>query len=592
MQRNLNRTEGCVALGLYQRSNRRTKVRILALGVAVGLLATLAIRNSAQQPQYDLLIVGGHILDGSGSPWYAGSVAIQDGVIADIGRLEGATARETIDATGLMVAPGFIDLHTHSDYTLLVDANAESKIRQGVTTEILGEANSAGPILGPAIEAFNQSSAPLSQKGGIKRDWTTLGEYFARLERDRISVNIASYVGSGQVWECVLGNVNRRPTHEEMEKMKALVDQAMRDGAIGLTSGLIYAPNMFETTDDLAELAKVSARYGGIYTSHIRGEGSNGVRAIQEAIEISEAAGLPVHILHFKMNGKENWGHMAAQIQLIQAARDRGVDITADQYPYLAGMTGLKQCLPPKFLEGTSDEIVTRLKDSKARDEIRRDIAQGVPGWDNNEVKDVGGWHGVMLASVQQPENKKYEGQRMDEIARAMGKEPVDALCDLLIAEHAAPYAIYFAMSDPDVDLAMQQPWVGFGSDGVAVNPSMAFMGRPHPRFYGTFPRVLGVYVREKHVLTLPDAIRKMTSLAAQILGFTDRGLLRPGLAADITLFDPATVQDKATFENPMQYPVGIPYVIVNGVVVIDHGLHTGARPGRVLYGRGKTARD
>jgi N-acyl-D-aspartate/D-glutamate deacylase len=567
---------------------RRTTLRILALGVAVGLISTFSITEGAQGTKYDLLIVGGRIIDGSGSPWYAGSVAIKDGLIADIGRLEGATAKRVIDAKGLVVAPGFIDLHTHSDYTLLVDGNAESKIRQGVTTEILGEASSAGPVIGPAIEEFDRSSAPLSQKGGIKRDWTTLGEYFARLERDHTSMNVASYVGSGQVWECVLGNVHRRPTPEEMDKMKALVDQAMRDGAVGLASGLIYAPNMYETTDDLAELAKVAAKYGGIYTTHIRGEGASGLKAIQEAITISEKAGLPAHILHFKMDGKENWGHMAAQVQLIQAARDRGVDITADMYPYLAGMTSLKQCLPAKYLEGTADEIVARLKSPEAREEIRRDINDGLPGWDNNEVRAVGGWHGVMLASVQKPENKKYQGKRMDEVAREMGKDPVDALCDLLISEGATPYAIYFAMSEPDVDLAMKQPWVAFGSDGAAVNPGMAFMGVPHPRFYGTFPRVLGEYARENHVLTLPDAIRKMTSLAAQITGLTDRGLLRPGLAADITLFDPDKVKDQATFENPMQYPVGIPYVIVNGVVVIDQGAHTGARPGRVLYGRGK----
>jgi len=567
---------------------RRTTLRILALGVAVGLISTFSITEGAQGTKYDLLIVGGRIIDGSGSPWYAGSVAIKDGLIADIGRLEGATAKRVIDAKGLVVAPGFIDLHTHSDYTLLVDGNAESKIRQGVTTEILGEASSAGPVIGPAIEEFDRSSAPLSQKGGIKRDWTTLGEYFARLERDHTSMNVASYVGSGQVWECVLGNVHRRPTPEEMDKMKALVDQAMRDGAVGLASGLIYAPNMYETTDDLAELAKVAAKYGGIYTTHIRGEGASGLKAIQEAITISEKAGLPAHILHFKMDGKENWGHMAAQVQLIQAARDRGVDITADMYPYLAGMTSLKQCLPAKYLEGTADEIVARLKSPEAREEIRRDINDGLPGWDNNEVRAVGGWHGVMLASVQKPENKKYQGKRMDEVAREMGKDPVDALCDLLISEGATPYAIYFAMSEPDVDLAMKQPWVAFGSDGAAVNPGMAFMGVPHPRFYGTFPRVLGEYARENHVLTLPDAIRKMTSLAAQITGLTDRGLLRPGLAADITLFDPDKVKDQATFENPMQYPVGIPYVIVNGVVVIDQGAHTSARPGRVLYGRGK----
>ena len=566
-----------------------TPSSVLLTALPAVFLISLAVHHWAEEPQYDLLIVGGHIIDGSGSPWFAGSVAVKDGKIADIGRLDGASARQRIDASGLVVAPGFIDMHSHSDFTLLVDGNAQSKIRQGVTTEILGEANSAGPILGPAIEAFEKSSAPLSQKGGIQRDWTTLGEYFARLERQGISVNIASYVGSGQVWEDVLGNVNRRPTPQEMAKMKALVDQAMRDGAIGLASGLIYAPNMFATTDELAELAKVAARHGGIYTTHIRGEGSNGVRAIEEAIAISEKAGLPAHVLHFKMYGKENWGHMAEQIKAIEAARLRGVDITADQYPYLAGMTGLKQCLPPKYLEGTPDEIVARLKDSRARAEIRRDIAQGLPGWDNNEVRDVGGWHGVMLASVQKPENKKYEGHRMDEIARVMGRDPVDALCDLLVSEVASPYAIFFGMSEADVELAMKQPWVAVGSDGVAVNPNMDFMGQPHPRFYGTFPRLLGVYVRERQVLTLPDAVRKMTSLAAQIAGFTDRGLLRPGMAADIAIFDPATVKDEATYENPKQYPVGIPYVIVNGVVVIDKGEHTSARPGRVLYGRGHT---
>jgi N-acyl-D-amino-acid deacylase len=290
------------------------------------------------------------------------------------------------------------------------------------------------------------------------------------------------------------------------------------------------------------------------------------------------------------MNGEANWGHMPELIRLIEEARSRGLDITADQYPYLAGMTSLEQCLPPKYLEGTADDVVARLKDPKARDEIRNAIASGLPGWDNNEVKDCGGWHGVMLASCQLPQDKKYEGKRMDEVAALMGKDPVDAMCDLLIAEHATPMAIYFSMSESDVEVAMKQPWVGIGSDGAAVNPSMTFMGRPHPRFYGTFPRVLGVYVREKHVLTLPDAIRKMTSFPTQIIGLTDRGLLRPGMAADITVFDPNTVADRATYQDPAQYPVGIPYVITNGIVVIDQGQHTGAKPGKVLFGRGRQA--
>jgi N-acyl-D-aspartate/D-glutamate deacylase len=560
---------------------RIVKLAVPSVLVALAGIAGLMVRQpQAEEARYDLLIINGHIVDGSGSPWFEGSVAVKDGKIADVGRLINATARRVIDAKGLVVAPGFIDLHSHSDRTLLVDGNAQSKIRQGVTTEILGEDHSSGPVPPGAGRNLRQY--------GLIRDWTTLGEYFRRLERQGISVNIASYVGSGQVREVVLGNADRAPTPAELERMKGLVDQAMREGAIGLSSGLIYLPNLYAQTDELIELAKVAAKYGGIYTSHIRGEGAHWKKSVDEAIEISESAGLPAHILHFKMDGKPNWGKMAEQVKEVQAARDRGVDITANQYPYIASMTDLETCIPPKYLAGTSAEVVKRLQDPKVRAEIRQAIATGLPGWDVNQVKSVGGWHGVMVASLQKPENKKYEGKRMDEIARLMGKDPVDALCDLLVSEGGEAEAIYFNMCDADVELAMKQPWVGIGSDGAAVSPEMTFEGRPHPRFYGTFPRVLGVYVREKHVLTLPDAVRKMTSLAAAITGLTDRGMLRPGMAADITLFDPQTVIDKATFENPMQYPVGIPYVIVNGTVVIDQGQHTGARPGRVLYGRGK----
>jgi N-acyl-D-amino-acid deacylase len=564
--------------------NRKNGLRVTAIGLASGLLLGLAVCQAAQEPQYDLLIVHGQILDGSGSPAIGASVAVKDGKIAEIGRLDQATAKRVIDATGLVVAPGFIDLHSHSDFTLLVDGNAQSKIRQGVTTEILGESDSAGPVLGPAADEFDKSLKPT----GIHRDWKTLGEYFARLERQHISVNIASYVGSGQVRADVIGYTNRPAHDDEMDAMRQLVEQAMREGAIGVASGLIYAPNMYANTKELIELAKVAAKYGGIYTSHIRGEGAH-VQAIQEAIQISIKASLPVHILHFKVEGKDNWGHMGQQIKTIEEARSNGVDITADQYPYIAAMTGLEQCLPPRYLEGTSQQIVARLKSADARSRIREDIANGLPGWEDNEVRSVGGWHGVMVASCQKPENKKYEGQRMDDVAKMMGKDPVDALCDLLISEGGSVDAIYFSMSEPDVELAMKQPWVGIGSDGSAVSPEMVFVGKPHPRFYGTFPRVLGVYVREKKVLTLPEAVHKMTGLSAKIVGVTDRGLLKPGMAADVTLFDPTTVIDKATFENPAQYPVGIPYVIVNGVVVIDKGEHTGARPGRVLYGKGKS---
>jgi dihydroorotase/N-acyl-D-amino-acid deacylase len=559
--------------------------RYFALCILMVAAGLFGVRYLAEEPGYDLLIINGRILDGSGSPWFEGSVAVKDGRVAAIGRLPNATAGRVIDARGLTVAPGFIDLHSHSDFTLLVDGKAESKIRQGVTTEILGESDSAGPILGPAVPEFDKAMTPY----GLTRDWTTLGEYFARVQRQGTAVNIASYVGSGQVRMDVMGNVNRPPTGDEMAKMRDLVDQAMREGALGLASGLIYPPNSFATTDELIELAKVASRYGGIYTSHIRGEGNHWKQAIDEAIEISEKAHLPVHVLHLKIDGQANWGKMAQQVSEIQAARDRGVDITANQYPYIASMTGLEMCIPPKYLEGTSEQVVERLKSPQARAEIRQAIANGLPGWQADEVKSVGGWHGVLVASLQKPENKQYEGKRMDEVAEEMRKDPLDALCDLLISEGGSAEAIYFSMSESDVDLAMKQPWVGVGSDGIAVSPAMTFMGKPHPRFYGTFPRVLGVYVREKKVLTLPDAVRKMTSFPAQVTGLTDRGLLRPGMAADITIFDPKTVSDKATFQAPLQYPEGIPYIVVNGVVVIDQGQHTGAKPGRVLYGRGKS---
>jgi len=535
-------------------------------------------------PQYDLLIINGQILDGTGSPWFAGAVAVRNGKIAEVGRLTAATGKQVIDAKGRVVAPGFIDLHSHSDFTLLVDGAAQSKIRQGVTTEILGEAGSAAPVLGPAVPDFDRSLRPY----GIQRDWTNYAQYFARLERQGIAVNVASYVGSGQVRNCVMGNVDRAPTAEELAKMKDLVEQAMREGAIGLSAGLIYPPNSFAQTEELVELAKIAAKHGGIYASHIRSESDTSLAAIDEAIKISEQAGLPTHIFHFKKYGRANWGRMREQVERIQAARDRGVEITADQYPYIAAMTGLEMCIPPKYMEGSSEDFVARLRDPKVRAEIRKAIAQGLPGWGDNEVKSVGGWHGVLVAAMQQPENKQYEGKRMDEVAKMMGKDPLDALCDLLISEGGSADAVYFGMSEQDVRLAMQQPWVGIGSDGSAVTPEMTFVGKPHPRFYGTFPRVLGYYVREQKVLTLAEAIRKMTSFSAQINGLTDRGLLRPGMAADITVFDPNAVADKATFEDPLRYSVGIDYVIVNGTIVLNKGQHTGAKPGRVLYGRGR----
>ena len=565
----------------------KTVFRCAIATLAICAIATIVLARggaaTAPQTQYDILITGGHILDGTGGPWFAGDVAIKDGRIADIGRLGNVSAKRVIDAKGLVVAPGFIDMHTHSDFTLLADGKGESKVRDGVTTEILGESASAAPVLGPAVEGIDRELSSM----GLTRDWTTLGEYFARVERSGISPNIASYVGTGQVRMAVVGNVNRPVTPAELEKEKQLLEQGMRDGAIGISSGLIYPPNSYMSTDELVELAKISARFGGVYASHIRGEGITEDTAIDEAISIGERAGLPVHIFHIKVSGATNWGQMKERIARIQAARDRGIDVTANQYPYVASMTGLAMVLPAKFLEGTTAQQVARLRDPKSRAELH-EIMEKHPGWETHWRNMGGGAHGVMVATVFKPENKKYEGKRVDEVAKMTGKDPVDAIADLLADEQMAAYAVYFSMSDADVKLAMQQPWVGFGSDGSAVSTEMAFMGHPHPRFYGTHARVLGHYVREEKVLSLADAVRKMTSLPAQVNGLSDRGILCPGMAADITMFNPETIIDKATFEDPLHYSAGVEYVVVNGVLVVDQGKHTGAKPGRVLHGRGK----
>lgn len=558
-------------------SQWRMVLAILPLLLLAGML------RGSELPVYDLLIEHGRIIDGTGSPWFEGSVAINGGKIVAVGRLEHISARKVIDAQGQVVAPGFIDLHSHSDFTLLVDGNAESKIRQGVTTEILGESNSAGPVQGAGDSDLDLQLAPL----GLHRDWKSLKEYFARLLRQGISVNVASYVGSGQVRLDAMGNINRAATSAEMQQMRQLVDHAMLDGAIGLGSGLIYPPNSFASKEELIELARVVARYGGIYTTHIRSEGAGSPAAIDEAIEIGRTAGLPVHILHLKSYGAFNWGRMPALVHQIQAARDQGLDITADVYPYVATETGLSMTLPSKYLEGTQDQILQRLKDPTTRNEIRNQLKDGPS--EGTEAGAVGGWHNVLVGSIQSSEFKMYEGKRVDEIAGLMKKDPVDAVCDLLIADRGLTPAIYFAMTESDVREALKRPWVAIGSDGQAVNPSMSFVGKPHPRYYGSFPRVLGYYVREEKVLSLPDAIRKMTSLPAQIVGLEDRGLLRPGMAADVTIFDADQVKDRATFSDPAEYPVGINFVIVNGVVVLAHGEHTMAKPGRVLYGRGKS---
>lgn len=558
-------------------------VRLLGGSVATVAVASL-VQCTGSVDRYDVLIEDGRIVDGSGNPWFYGDVAVRDGEIAAVGRLDEAEAERVIDASGLTVVPGFIDMHAHSDYTLLVDGDAESKVRQGVTTEILGEHRSAGPQVGPARGELERRLEPTP----LDVDWTTLGEYFSRLEESGISVNVASYVGTGQVRMAAMGSEDREPSEAELVEMESLVDQAMRDGALGVSSGLSYVPNTFMDVEEIVRLSRVAARYGGIYATHLRRQDVEIGAGIREAIETGRRAGLPVHIFHFKVKHPEMWGNFFRYTTLVDDARAEGVSVTADLYPYIAGVTSLAASLPPRFLEGGTERMLERIRDEGARAEIRRDIEEGLPGWEN-EIAEAGGWDRMVVSAVQKPENKTYEGKSLAEVAEMMGEDPVDAMCELLLSEEGQVRIIQHAAAEEDLERAIRLPWTAIGSDGIAMNPDdFPWLGKPHPRYYSSYPRVLDRYVEEKALLPFSDAIRKMTGLPAQILGFQDRGLLRPGMRADIVILDRDEVSDRATFEDPQVYPRGVEYVFVNGEMVLEEGDHTGARPGRVLRGAGR----
>ena len=548
----------------------------------IALLLVLCAAAACQPPTsvFDLVIVNGEVVDGSGTPAFSADIAIHQDTIVRIGQItdaERALAGQVIDARGLIVAPGFIDIHSHSDFTLLVDGTAQSKIRQGVTTEILGESGSAGPI---------QGQAAAGRPFGLEIDWTTLGGYFDRLEDGGISVNVGSYVGATQVRLCVLGNESRDPTPDEMEKMTQLVDQAMQDGALGLSTSLLVPPNTYHTTRQLAAMAAVVKPYGGIYSTHIRSEGEDILEAIQEAIQIGEQAGVPVDIIHLKIADRRLWGGMEKVRDLINQARERGLQVTANQYPYIAGQNNLDALIPPWAMQGGRGEMLKRLGAPADRARMEKDILEGVPDWFDHYLA-MGGWEGCQVASVRTSPNKPFEGKSIAWIAEELNKKPTDVVFDLLLEEGGSVPAIYFLMSEDDVRYAMQIPWVSFGSDGTAVRPDGVLgEGKPHPRWYGTFPRILGKYVRQEGVLAVEEAVRKMTSLNASKLGISDRGTLKEGMKADITLFDPQSVIDKATFQDPHQYPEGIEHVIVNGVPVLEKGRHLGARPGKIVRGK------
>jgi N-acyl-D-aspartate/D-glutamate deacylase len=534
----------------------------------------------APTPAFDLVLRGGTIVDGTGAPGFEGDVALKGDRIAKVvrGRLEGTGARE-IDARGLVVAPGFIDMHSHSDYLLLEDGRAQSKIRQGVTTEVLGEDSSAGPRKGKmAGKGTNDEEKP--------GRWATLGGYFEALEKSGSSVNVASYVGLGTVWRCVMGDSHERPSAAEFEAMKALVAEAMEEGAFGLSSMLAAPPTLFAKTDDIVALCGPVHAHGGIYSSHIRNEGTDVLDAVREAIEVGRRASIGVDVIHLKIAEQQLWGRMKEIVGLIEEGRRSGVNVQAHVYPYTRGNNNLVSILPPWAREGGHAKMIARLKDPAERERMKADIKTGITGWYNHYTAVGGDWGRMLVNASLSKKNKEFEGQTMDKVLakRPRADDALDAMFDFLLEEDGSIATIYAHHTEEDMNLAMKQPWCSIGSDGLAHSIEGPLRrGVPHPRSFGTFPRVLGVYVRERKLLTLEDAVRKMTSLNAAKIGLVDRGVLREGAYADVAVFDPAKVIDKATYLDPFQYPEGIPYVVVNGKVVIDGGEHTGEKPGRAL---------
>ena len=541
------------------------------------------IISMPQAPQFDLLIKGGRIVDGSGSPGYVADVAIKNDRIVKIGQLSQATATRIIDARGLVVAPGFIDMLGQSETYVLIDPRAMSKVMMGVTTEITGEGESIAPINDRQIK----EQEDFLKRFNLNIDWRTLDQYFKRLEKQGSGVNLGTFVGATQVREYVVGYDDRAPTAQELEQMKKLVADAMRDGALGLSTSLQYVPARFAKTDELIELAKVARQYGGIYATHQRSEANTIDASLDEVFEIAQKAQIPAEIWHLKTAYKKNWGRMSHVLERIQQARDRGLDVTADIYPYIAGSTALSACLPPWALEGGTEKTLARLRDPQTRQRLKQEISQDQTEWENIYLGS-GGPSGVLIGAVVNRELESLQGKRISEIAADQKKDPLDVVFDLIIADHSQTGAIYFMMNEDDMRAAMKSPYVSFCTDSGARATDGPLAGsKSHPRGWGSYPRILGRYVRDEKLLTLEAAIHKMTGAPAARVGLRDRGVIKEGMFADITIFDPATVIDRATFESPNQYPIGIDYVLVNGKVSVDKGRRTTALAGRVLRGPG-----
>lgn len=558
----------------------RTSMAVL---LALFLSCPILSAEPGLRQSFDLVITNGHIVDGTGSPWYSGDVGIRDGRIAAIGNLSQAERKRTIDAHNMVVAPGFIDMLGQSELTILVDPRLPSKIYQGITTEITGEGGSPAPLNDAIVQADHLDYAHLK----ISPDWRTLREYLSRLERQGLGINLATYVGATQVRRMVLGDADIQPTPAQLDQMKALVRDAMQDGAVGLSTALEYAPAPYAKTDELIALATEAAKLGGIYATHMRDESDSVLIAIDEALRIGREAQIPVEIWHIKVAGKANWGRMPEVVAKINGARAQGMDITADTYAYTAWFNSFSAFIPPWAHDGGDAKLVERLKDPATRARIKKDMLTPSKDWDN-EWQEIPGPEAILIGVVQNPKLLPLEGKRLSDVAKIWNKDPMDALFDLLIEDNAFTEVAVFGMSEPDVALALEQPWVSIDNDSSGTSPD-GILGQehPHPRAYGTFPRILRRYVREEKKLTLEDAIRKFSSLPAQRMRLTDRGVLKQGMWADVVIFDPANVRDLATFESPNQLSQGMVYVLVNGVPVIDQEKITGALPGKVLRGPG-----
>ncbi len=545
------------------------------------LLAGVVAAAQPRAGRFDVLITHGRIVDGTGSPWFRGDVGIVGDRISAVGALEGADAQIRIDATNLVVAPGFIDLLGQSEFNVLVDNRAASKILQGVTTEVTGEGSSIAPVNDRMIEETRARAGHF----GVAQDWRTLGDYFRRLEqRTHPAINLATFVGAGGVRNYVIGKEDRPATGAELDRMRQLVAQAMEQGAVGLSTSLQYVPDRFASTDEIVELAKVAARYGGVYFTHQRSESGHIFDSIDEVFAIAERAQIPAEIWHLKTAYKANFGRMPEVLRRLEAGRARGLDVTANQYPYARASNGLDACLPLWVREGGLEKMLARLKDPAQRARIRQEMDDpNAAGWEN-QWYGAGGGDGVMLSSVLNPELRKYEGLTLTAIGRDRRADPRDAVMDLVIADRGESAVILSIMGEEDVQTALKHPLVGVGTDSEAqAEDGKLSESKSHPRAWGSFPRILGKYVRDEHLLTLEEAIRKMTSKAANRVHLADRGLLRPGLMADITVFDPAAIRDVSTFEDPRHYAVGIRHVFVNGRRVVAEGVITSERPGRPL---------